>query len=152
MVSDSTPEVGINNCLFLKTADAIKPWMPALYQYEFSDPNAPVLGVGIAKGMDPKIDLGAVHSSQLNYLFPNLSNTKAIDAPDLAPASQTLSNQMVALWSSFVHTGVPAAAGLVGMPAWPTYAGGKTVMQLRPGAVELIDAAERHQCQFWTDL
>jgi len=152
MVSDSTPLVGINNCLYLKTADAIKPWMPALYQYEFSDPNAPVLGVGIAKGMDPKIDLGAVHSAVLNYLFPNLSNTKAIDAPDLAPASQTLSNQMVALWSSFVYTGAPAPAGLVGMPAWPTYAGGKTVMQLRPNAVELIDAAERHQCQFWKNL
>jgi para-nitrobenzyl esterase len=146
MASDRAPVVGINNCLYLNTSNAFARWVPALYQFEFADQNAPVLGVGIAKGMDPGFELGAVHSSELNYLFPKLSNTTAIDGPDLQPASQLLADQMVAFWSAFARTGAPAVAGL---PAWPGYAGGATVMLLKPGNVGPYDAATRHQCGFW---
>ncbi len=150
MLSDYQSAVGINNCLYLKTADAFLSWMPAIYQLEFADANAPVLGVGIARGMDPKFALGAVHSSELNYFFPNLSNTAAIDAPDLAPASQAMADQMVAYWAAFAATGAPAPAGL---PAWPRYVkGGTKVMLFEPGNVGPYDAATRHRCAFWGRL
>ena len=149
MAADRAPVVGINNCLYLKTSDAFTKWVPALYQFEFADKNAPVLGVGIAKGMDPGFELGAVHSSELNYLFPKLSNTTAIDGPDLQPASQLLADQMVAYWAAFARTGAPNVTGL---PAWPGYAGGATVMLLDPGNVGPYDAATRHQCGFWQTI
>jgi para-nitrobenzyl esterase len=150
LLSDYQPAVGINNCLGLWTSDAFLPWMPAIYQSEFADPDAPVLGVGIAKGMDPGFALGAVHSSELNSYFPNLSNTSAIDGPDLKPASQALADRMVAYWGAFVATGSPAASGL---PEWPRYAGGGTgVLLLVPGAVAPYDASTRHRCAFWRGL
>ncbi len=149
MASDRAPVVGINNCLYLKTSDAFSPWVPALYQFEFADKNAPVLGVGIAKGMDPGFELGAVHSSELNYLFPKLSNTTAIDGPDLQPTSQLLADQMVAYWAAFARTGTPNVSGL---PTWPVYKGGATVMLLDPGNIGLYDASTRHQCGFWATI
>ncbi len=149
MASDRAPVVGINNCLYLKTSDYFTKWIPALYQFEFADKNAPVLGVGIAQGMDPGFELGAVHSSELNYLFPKLSNTTAIDGPDLVPASQLLADQMVDYWAAFARTGAPKVAGL---PQWPGYAGGSTVMLLAPDNVGPYDAATRHQCRFWDTI
>lgn len=149
MASDFSPLVGINHCLYLKTAQAFSPWVPAIYQFEFADPNAPVLGIGIAKGMDPGFALGAVHSSELNYLFPNLSNTAAIDGPDLSPASQQLADHMVLYWSGFARTGSPAAAPL---PAWPRYSGGATVQQLVPGDIRPYDAYAQHRCAFWSRM
>ncbi len=150
MLSDHQEAVGINNCLYLKTSDAFLDWVPAIHQWEFADPDAPVLGVGIARGMDPGFELGAVHSSELNSFFPNLSNTSAIDAPDLAPASQAMADQLVAYWASFAATGAPAPAGL---PAWPRYVkGGARVMRFVPGNVAPHDAHAAHRCGFWSGL
>ena len=150
MLSDHQEAVGINNCLYLRTSDAFLEWVPAIYQLEFADPDAPVLGVGIAKGMDPGFTLGAVHSSELNSFFPNLSNTAAIDAPDLPPASQAMADQMVAYWASFAATGAPAPAGL---PAWPRYVkGGTKVMRFTPGDIAPYDASAGHRCSFWRGL
>lgn len=149
LVSSYNPNVGINNCLFLHTATSFSQHLPAIYQFEFDDPAAPVLGVGIAAKPDPGFKLGSVHSSELNYLFPNLSNTSKIDAPDLAPASQELANKMVAYWAEFVKSGVPSAAS---SPAWPKFKGGKTVMLLKPGKVGLYNAGKAHQCDFWKSL
>ncbi|HET8733240.1 MAG TPA: carboxylesterase family protein [Anaeromyxobacteraceae bacterium] len=147
MLSDHQTAVGITNCLYLRSSDALLGLVPALYQFEFADPAAPVLGVGIAKGMDPGFPLGAVHSSELNYLFPRLSNTSAIDGPELEPASQALADRMVDAWAAFAATGAPRAAGL---PPWPRYAGGgRDVMLLAPGASGAYDAGERHRCAFW---
>ncbi len=147
MLSDRQTAVGITNCLYLRTSDALLGLVPALYQFEFADPAAPVLGVGIAKGMDPGFPLGAVHSSELNYLFPRLSNTSAIDGPELEPASQALADRMVDAWAAFAGTGAPRAAGL---PPWPRYAGGgRDVMLLLPAASAPYDAGERHRCAFW---
>jgi para-nitrobenzyl esterase len=122
--------------------------MAPIYQFEFDDPAAPVCKVGIAEPCPP-YNMGAVHSSELNYLFPNLSNTAAINAPDLAPASQGLANQMVAYWAQFAYTGNPNVAGL---PSWPLYAGqqSSTVMLLKPNAVAPYNSDSAHQCTaFW---
>lgn len=124
--------------------------MPSLHMLEFADPDAPVLGVGLAKGMDPGFTLGAVHSSELNYWFPNYSNTSAIDAPDLAPASQRLADQMVDFVAAFARTGTPV---IPGGARWPAYTGdGTSVMLLVPGAVVPYDAGAYHRCAFWSSL
>lgn len=155
VLSDYNPRVGINNCLYLQTSNFIlnyvsrNPSVTApIYQFEFDDPAAPVCKVGIAEPCPP-YNMGAVHSSELNYLFPNLSNTAAINAPDLAPASQGLANQMVAYWAQFAYTGNPNIASL---PAWPLYTGKQTssVMLLKPGAVAPYNSDLAHQCTaFW---
>jgi para-nitrobenzyl esterase len=156
VLSDYNPGVGINNCLYLQTSNVLLNYkarnlitrMP-IYQFEFADPEAPVCKVGISDPCPPYFNKGPVHSSELNYLFPNLSNTAAINAENLEPASQGLANQMVAYWSQFAYTGNPNASGL---PAWPPYAGKQTptVMLLKPGAVAAYDSDAAHQCTaFW---
>lgn len=165
MLSDFNPHVGINNCYYLRTSNIINSvsGMPAIYQYEFADPHAPALGVGIAKGSNPGFALGAVHSSILNYFFPNLSNTAAIDAPDLSPASQNLGLQMIAYFSSFMNHGKPSAKG---NPKWPEYEGNKQnpssnrVMRFSPNNIHLYNsyggvdpkAKKAHQCAFWNTV
>jgi para-nitrobenzyl esterase len=165
MLSDFNPHVGINNCFYLRTANAVNGVAGAapIYQFEFDDPAALVLGVGIAKGEDPGFKLGSVHSSILNYFFPNLSNTAAIDAPNLPPASQALGNQMIAYFSSFMREGKPKANG---QPAWAVYDGTKQspssnkVMLFTPGNVHAYSAyggndsqsRSAHQCAFWRDI
>ena len=165
MLSDFNPHVGINHCFYLQTSNHLNGMarMPPIYQFEFADPNALVLGVGIAKGKTPGFALGAVHSSILNYLFPNLSNTAATDAPDLPKASEHLGDQMIAYLASFLRDNQPRVSGL---PEWPRYDGtqshpaSKTVMLFAPNNIHTYQAygategASRagHQCAFWQEL
>jgi para-nitrobenzyl esterase len=148
LLSDYNPFVGISNCLYLQTASTLARHSP-VFEFEFSDPDALVLGVGMVALPDPHFPMGAVHSAMLNYLFPHMSNTAKIDAPDLPIASQRLSDTMVKLWSQFAAVGVPAAPGV---PAWPRYTGDATVMRLEPGRIGLFDAAAAHRCSFWRGL
>jgi len=151
MVSDYTPVVGLNHCSYLRTAMAFSEIMP-LYQWEFADPNALVLGVGIGKGQDPRMSLGPVHSSALNYLFPNLSNTSAINAPDLPGPSQILANQMVQMWTQFVKTGAPHTTNLRNWPQFNEAALNLNVMQFIPDNIKLINSASNHKCSFWETM
>jgi para-nitrobenzyl esterase len=157
-LSDYNPAIGLNNCLYLHTSDTILNGRSVnlpIYQFEFADAAAPVCGVGIAGTCPPFLKNGSpVHSSELNYLFPNLSNTKAINAPDLAPASQALANQMVAYWAKFANSGDPNGNAL---PTWLPYAGKTT--PFGGSSVQLLDtnnnvrpynSDNQHQCTaFW---
>lgn len=157
VLSDYTPQLGINNCLYLHTSDTIlktRSRSNPIYQFEFDDPDAPVRGVSIGEPYPP-FDMGPVHSSELNYLFPNLSFTSKIDAPDLSPTSQGLANQMVAYWSNFARTGTPNKSGL---PQWSSYAGatvaygGSSVMLLKPNNVNIYNSDNQHNCSaFWVN-
>ena len=165
MLSDFNPHVGINNCLYLHSANSLNgvARMPPIYQFEFADPNALVLGVGIGKGKAPDFALGAVHSSILNYFFPNLSNTGATDAPNLPKASEQLADQMIAYLASFLRDNQPRVSAL---PEWPKYDGtqsnpaSKNVMFFTPNNIHTYqaygvnDIASRagHQCAFWRAL
>jgi para-nitrobenzyl esterase len=150
VISHYNPQVGINNCLYWHTATQMRRriGMP-LYGFEFADRNALVLGVGIAAMPDPGMEFATVHSSALNYLFPHFSNTSRSDAPDLLPDSQPLADQMQQSVASFASRGVPSAPGL---PAWPLFNGGSTVMRLMPGQSAPYDAGAHHSCSFWRDL
>ena len=154
LMSDFTPAMAINNCLYLHTADAFLAYGKArslsfpLYEYEFSDPDAPVMGVGIAKPYPP-FAMGPVHSAMLNYLFPQMSNTKAIDAPELSVPAEVLGDQMVHYIAQFVHS---ATTEVDGLPVWPVYVGGSTVMNFVPGNSHVYDANQQHHCAFWAAL
>lgn len=150
MVSDFAPIVGINHCIYQKTANVFSRFT-TLYQWEFADPDAPVLGVGIAPGMIPDMKLGAVHSAQLNYLFPNLSNTAAINAPDLNPHSQKLADILVQTWASFAKNGSPQTRDI---PTWPSFKSTngdpKKLMRFEsPNNIGMYDANAQHRCDFW---
>jgi len=147
VLSSYNPSLAINNCIYHRTASAFAKRLP-LYEFEFADRHAPVLGVGIAPP-DPGFELGAVHSAAVNYLFPNYSNTTRINAPDLKPESQQLSAQIVSYVGAFARTGKPDVKGL---PAWPLFTGSDKVMLWDAGKVGPYDAGAHHRCNFWRSL
>jgi para-nitrobenzyl esterase len=60
-------------------------------------------------------DLGSFHSAELFFLF---GNWKFMGMNLGSAENKPLAADMMALWSSFAHTGVPVAGGL---PAWPMF-------------------------------
>jgi para-nitrobenzyl esterase len=145
------PVAGLSNCASLQAAQTFTALGAPIYQWQFADPDAPVLGVGIAAGQDPRMELGAVHSSELNYLFPNLSNNSAINAPDLPSRSQVLADQFTQVWASFVKTGSPKTPDT---PSWLPYHPTQParVMRFSPGQIQTFDARAYHHCEFWESL
>ena len=141
-MSDYMPGVGLNYCVFLKTADLAKAWTP-VYQYEFADRAAPLVTDYAG------FEMGAVHSAELPYFFPNFSNKAKLDGPNLAASSQRLAEQMVAYWSAFVRTGKPSAPGA---PVWAPYQSDASVLRLVPDATGTFNAGAEHNCSFWRGL
>lgn len=129
----------LSNCLFLDMAERASRYVP-VYQYEFADRTAPPVMD------DPGFEMGAVHAAELPYFFPHISHNSKINGPDLGPASQRLSESMIAYWSSFAHGDRPAP---VGLPAWPRYHASGDVMRFAPDAVGTFDASAEHHCDFW---
>lgn len=137
LMSDHMPGLGITHCLEIESGRLLAAHAP-VRQWEYADRGAPVRGVSIPIDPEPGFDLGAVHSAELNALFPGFSNTAAMTAPDLAPASQALADRIVATWAAFVR-GKPLA------PDWPA----DKVMRFEPGQVRAIDLWAEYKCDFW---
>jgi para-nitrobenzyl esterase len=97
-----------------------------------------VRGVSIPILPDPGFELGAVHSGELNALFPGFSNTAAMTAPDLSPASQKLADHILATWAAFMRGTTQVADGGRGMAT-----------RFEPAAVQPFDAWAEYQCDFW---
>ncbi len=139
VMSDFQPSGILANCAFQETARLAAKHVP-VYQYEFTDRDAPPVMD------DPGIELGAVHSAELPYLFPGFSNKSVYDGPPLKPASQRLSVQMVHYWAAFARSGRPSVKG---QPVWPRFRSARDVLRLHPDSVAVWDAGAEHQCAFW---
>lgn len=140
--SDFRPDVGINNCIYLQTAKLLRKSVP-VYEFVFADRNAPAVTA------DPGFEMGAVHSSELPYLFPHFDNTRQIAGPDLQGGSKQVAEQMTAYWTSFAKTGRPIADNA---PTWPLFTADSDVMRFAPGETGLFDASSAHKCGFWKSL
>jgi para-nitrobenzyl esterase len=140
--SDFTPGGPLANCLYLEAGKDASRYVP-VYEFEFTDRHAP------PEMDDPGFEMGAVHAAELPYFFPHISHNSKVNGPDLEPSSQPVSGAMVAYWSSFARTGVPAAPGL---PAWPRFSRNADVMRFDPAAIQPFDAAAEHHCGFWAKL
>lgn len=124
----------------LETESAFAARVPT-YAYEFADPHA----LGFTHRFKPSFPLGAAHGSELLYLF-DLSHFGII----LAPAEQTLSDQMIDYWTRFARNGDPNGAG---SPTWSTYVpGSNRVQALAPGVIGPVDLCAEHHCEFWARI
>lgn len=141
LMSDFMPGLGITHCLMLESGRLLARFTP-VYQWEYADRSAPVRGVSIPILPDPGFVLGAVHSGELNALFPGFSNTAAMTAPDLGPASQALADRIVTIWAAFMR-GSPSAQ------EWPTAEKPGAVMRFAPDAIRPFDAWAQYKCDFW---
>ncbi|MFD3701639.1 carboxylesterase/lipase family protein [Nocardia sp. NPDC058658] len=112
------------------------------YAYEFADRDAPWFASATGQQLpSPSFDVGAYHIAELPYLFD-----VAYSQP-LPEVSRDLSDQMIAYWSRFAHTGDPNA---VGSPPWPKFDGTtKYVQSLAPNTISRVDFDAEHRTWFW---
>jgi para-nitrobenzyl esterase len=110
------------------------------FQYEFNDPNAPMLYFPPSS-----FPTGAYHASELTYLF-DLSQTPVPPPPFTAP-QQALSDAMAGYWTQFARSGNPNATGA---SVWPPYGTSDLFQSLAPATpVTGTGFAVDHKCAFW---
>ena len=110
------------------------------YQYEFNDPNAPMLFF-----LPSSFPTGAYHASELQYIF-TISETP-VPSPGLTPAQEQLSGTMVEYWTQFARSGDPNS---LGAPAWPLYGSSDEFLSLHPPTpATSTGLAADHKCAFW---
>lgn len=155
LMTDFMPGLGITHCLEIESGRLLAAHTP-VFQWEYADRTAPVRGVSIPILPDPGFNLGAVHSAELNALFPNFSNTTAMSAPDLSPASDALAGMILKTWAAFLR-GNPSAQ------EWPADSRTGAVIRFEPGsisrkgdiiridprAIRPVDAWAEYRCDFW---
>ncbi|WP_152361107.1 carboxylesterase/lipase family protein [Microlunatus speluncae] len=123
-------------CPALTTAQSARRHGP-VYAYEFREEAGPIDGTLY----------GAYHSWDLPFLFDvSIRNSQF---PPLTAQQQRLSRTMIDYWSSFAHTGKPNRPGL---PAWPAFNTGGTVLGLSADRIRPTSYAAEHRCQFWAAL
>jgi para-nitrobenzyl esterase len=110
------------------------------YQYEFNDPNAPMLFFPPSS-----FPTGAYHASELQYIFDILETP--VPSPGLTPAQEQLSGTMVGYWTQFARSGDPNSSGA---PAWPPYGSSDQFQSLHPPTPATSTGfAADHKCAFW---
>lgn len=145
------------SCRFLRMTD----WMvrngATLYAYEFNDTDAPLFTTGPVKlhNGDP-FPLGAFDGAELQYIFQQ-PDKAACQLPyaGLSAAQQTLSDSMVAYWTSFAKTGDPNQ-GAGTSPPWPAYQQDTrkmlSLVAPKPQLLRATDFDKDHLCSaFWND-
>src|SRR5215467_7672787 len=110
------------------------------YQYEFNDPNAPMLFFASIS-----FPTGASHASELQYIFDVLETP--VPSPGLTPAQEQLSRTMVRYWAEFARSGNPNSSEV---PPWPPYGSSDQFQSLHPPTpVAGTGFAADHKCAFW---
>ncbi|MGH8809711.1 MAG: carboxylesterase family protein, partial [Noviherbaspirillum sp.] len=115
-----------------------------VFQYEFNDPNAPMIYLPSTQSHPT---WGAYHASEQQYLF---NVTPSIPSPvAFTAAQQNLSAQMVGLWTQFARTGNPNASGSL---LWPQYTvTNDSALSLDPAGLHVTTQfAANHHCAFWS--
>ena len=121
-------------CTALATDRALSRRVPT-YAYEFTDADA-----AWAKDTPgPSFPTGAFHASELQFLFDDAQ----FPGPRTAD-ERRLSDQMIAYWTNFAHTGDPNGPST---PTWPRFEA-SSVHAL--GSSGPIDLGREHQCGFWS--
>ncbi|MGF7237598.1 MAG: carboxylesterase/lipase family protein [Frankia sp.] len=110
-----------------------------VYQYEFADPNAPL------SNLDPFMNLGDYHASELFYLFATVQGVPSLLNND----QKRLSRQMTTYWTTFARTGNPNG---LGTPTWPVSSGTNPQVQrlTSRGTAPFTDFAPDHDCALWS--
>jgi para-nitrobenzyl esterase len=114
-----------------------------LYAYEFSDKTAPWYFPPLSFAH------GAAHTIDIPFLFPNWRGGPLGIPHTLNAQEQALSAQLVAAWTSFMHTGNP---NLTGDRPWPRYTAASDVYfsENVPKSSTITGAqfAAAHHCAF----
>jgi para-nitrobenzyl esterase len=123
-----------------------------LYTYEFDDETAPFYFPSM-----PGFTPNAYHTADIQYLFPSWHGgpTPPSVIHTFNRLQESLSDQLVAAWTNFAHTGNPNG---VGNTPWPRYAPDNELWLIEniapAGLTTLTDsqyAAKRH-CALWDGL
>ncbi len=118
-----------------------------VFMYEFADRKAPAFYV------DPFLDQGAFHASDLIYWFQTPTGGAPIS---LTPTQLRLSQQMQRYLKRFAHTGDPGSTltSTDGDVAWPRFnSGRKPLLTLVPDASVVSDGGafqKAHLCGTWS--
>jgi para-nitrobenzyl esterase len=113
-----------------------------VWRYEFNDQSPP------PEVDSPPVDIGAYHSSELQYLFGFAKSDGSTKYQrGLDPAERRLSREMIRYWGNFAERGRPGGG-------WPRFTeSNPLVLQFRPEGSRLIgDFSDEHRCGFWRGL
>jgi len=126
-------------CNARRSSRLLSQYVPT-YQYEFNDPNAPMLFFA-----NISFPTGAYHASELQYIF-SISETP-VPNPGLSAVQTQLSQTMVGYWTQFARSGDPNSAGA---PPWPPYDASDQFQSLHPPTPATSTGfAADHKCAFW---
>jgi len=115
-----------------------------VYRYSF-DRAVPVApGTMINGAAATGADIGAIHSSEISYVFGALADVPGVS---WTPGDWRLSEAMASYWTNFARTGNPNGPGL---PDWPAFSGGAggRVLHLDLG-IHTSPEANRARYEFW---
>lgn len=111
-----------------------------VYRYSFSRvrPSKPGAMMGPIKASD----LGAVHASEIEYVFGALDSNKTFD---WQPDDYKVSELMQTYWTNFAKTGDPNGSGV---PKWGSYSGPSDARQVMHLDVNAHSAPEGHRDRY----
>jgi para-nitrobenzyl esterase len=148
--SPSVAEIAIltdtESCRARHLNHLLSQWV-TLYTYEFRDRNAPWYFPPLS------FPHGAAHTIDLQFFFP-LWHGGPLGTPHrLTTQELKLSDELVAAWTSFMHSGDP---DFVGNHPWPRYDADSPAYLSenvpRLSTLSESDFAAAHQCAFWDGI
>jgi para-nitrobenzyl esterase len=122
----------------LRLADALRAKGGAVYAYHFTY-GSPALGGA----------LGACHALELPFVFGTHDTPEQARFVGKGEAVTTLSQRVMALWTSFARTGEPVSEGV---PAWPTHAPDRFATLELDVAPRIVDDPFGEERRAWEGL